>query len=165
MSIIEITRGFEFRYEVANQYAIMILKSDTEKLNITSLQVVDGKYYLVADAEDTKKYRPNTYKYQIIDNKGILQQGTAIVKQNFALADQNQSVKSRNEIILDAIEAQLAGVATAGQQSISVGDKSISYLSFDQLLKAREFFKKKIAEQKKGYVSGNESRIKYRWGF
>jgi len=73
MSIIEITRGFEFRYEVANEYAIMILKSDTEKLNITSLQVVDGKYYLVADAEDTKKYRPNTYKYQIIDNKGILQ--------------------------------------------------------------------------------------------
>jgi len=40
-------------------------------------------------------------------------------------------VKSRNEIILDAIEAQLAGVATQGQQSISVGDKSISYLSFD----------------------------------
>lgn len=162
---IELTRGFQFRIQVANQRAILILKSDTEKISITDIQLIDGKYYLVAAAEDTKKFRPNTYKYQILDNVGILQQGTAVIRQNFTLADQNQSVKTQSEIILEAIEATLGGIATQAQSSIAVGDKNISYMSFDELLKAREFFKRRVAEQKKGYVAGNEGRIKYRWGF
>lgn len=162
---IELTRGFQFRIQVANQRAILILKSDTEKISITDIQLIDGKYYLVAAAEVTKKFRPNTYKYQILDNVGILQQGTAVIRQNFTLADQNQSVKTQSEIILEAIEATLGGIATQAQSSIAVGDKNISYMSFDELLKAREFFKRRVAEQKKSYVAGNEGRIKYRWGF
>lgn len=161
---IEITRGFDFEIQVKNSQCKLILKSDSEKLNLTSIEERDGKYYLVSTAEKTQMYRAGEYKYQILDNKGIVDEGYAIVKQNFALADENQSVKTKNEIILEAIEAQLAGVATQGQSSISVGDKSISYMSFDELLKARQFFKKKVAEQKKQFIKGNEGRIIYRWG-
>lgn len=165
MSIIEITRGFQFKYQIPNQYTVLVFKCDTEKIVLNTVLKSEGKNYLYASAQVTKKYRPNQYKYQLIDNEKILAEGEAIIKQNFLFADQNESVKSRNEIILQAIEATLGGIATQAQSSIAVGDKNISYMSFDELLKAREFFKKKVAEQKKGYVAGNESRIKYRWGF
>jgi hypothetical protein len=113
---------------------------------LSDIQNKDGKIYLVADAEITKKYRPNNYKFQIIDDVGIVSEGEAIVKQNFLYADENESVKTHNETILEAIEAQIGGIATQAQSSISVGDKSISYMTFDELIKAREFFKKKVAE-------------------
>lgn len=164
MSIIKITRGFEFKYEVQNEFCQLVLKSDTQKICVSNIAVYDGKYYLFATDEETKKFRPNSYKYQILDSTGIIQEGSATVKQNFLLADENESVKSQNEIILEAIQSQLAGIATQAQQSISVGDKSISYMSFTELLQARQFFKKKVAEQKHEHVAGNEGKIKYKWG-
>lgn len=162
---IEITRGFDFQIEVKNKSCKLILKSDSQKLNITTITSKDGKFYLTSSADDTKKYRAGDYKYQILDADGIVEQGNAVVKQNFALTDQNESVKTKSQVILEAIEAQIAGVATSAQTSIHVGDKSISYMSFDQLMKAREFFKKKVAEQKKIHVAGNQGRIKYRWSY
>lgn len=160
---IEITRGFDFRMQVDNEYCQLILKSDSQKLNITAIKKDGQKYYLEVLAVDTSKFRAGEYKYQIIDNKRIITEGNAVVRQNFALTDQNESVKTHNEVILEAIEAQIAGVATSAQTSIHVGDKSISYMSFDQLMKAREFFKKKVAEQKKAHVAGNQGRIVYKW--
>lgn len=161
---IEITRGFAFQLEVPSENCILVLKSDTQKISISETVSKEGKIYLVADAETTKKYRPNNYKFQIIDDVGIVLEGEAIVKQNFLYADENESVKTHNEVILQAIEAQIGGIATQAQSSISVGDKSISYMSFDELIKAREFFKKKVAKQKKKHVAGNEAKIKYVWG-
>lgn len=160
---IEITRGFDFRIQVDNEYCQLILKSDTQKINITTIKKDGQKYYLEALAPDTKKYRAGEYKYQIIDNTKIVSEGNAVIRHNFALVDQNASVKTHNEVILEAIEAQIAGVASSAQTSIHVGDKSISYMSFDQLMKAREFFKKKVAEQKKTHVAGNQGRIVYKW--
>lgn len=161
---IDITRGFIFQHEVPNAKCVLVLKSDTQKIILSDIQNKDGKIYLVADVEITKKYRPNNYKFQIIDDAGIVSEGEAIVRQNFLYADENQSVKTHNEIILQAIEAQIGGIATQAQSSISVGDKSISYMTFDELIKAREFFKKKVAEQKKKHIAGNEAKIKYVWG-
>lgn len=160
---IEITRGFKFQIEVKNNSCKLILKSDSQKLNITTITSKDGKFYLTSSADDTKKYRAGDYKYQILDADGIVEQGNAVVKQNFALTDQNESVKTKSQVILEAIEAQISGIATNAQSSIHVGDKSISYMTFDELMKARQFFRKKVSEQKKQFINGNEGRIKYKW--
>lgn len=146
MTTIEITRGFEFIFDVPNQYCTLILKSDTEKFHISSIKSKDGKYFLNVGADITAHYTPGIYKFQLTDNVQIILQGKAIVHQNFALVAANESVKSKNEIILEAIEAQIAGVASQAQASIHVGDKSISYMSLEQLLKAQEYFKSKVAE-------------------
>jgi hypothetical protein len=65
---------------------------------------------------------------------------------NFALANETESVKSAAEKYLEAIEAQIAGKATSAQQSMSVGDKSISYCSIDELLKLKDYFAAKVAK-------------------
>ena len=73
-------------------------------------------------------------------------------------------MKTQNEKLLEAIEAQLAGKATSAQSSMSVGDKSISYCSIDELFRLREYFKKKVAEEKNDpIVEGNQMKIKHVW--
>lgn len=163
MITIEITRGFEFNLEVPNQHCMLILKSDTDKLYISSVIDENGKCSLNAAANVTANFKSGIYKYQLVDNVEILAQGEAIIQQNFALVDSDVSVKSKNEITLEAIEAQIAGIATQAQASIHVGDKSISYMSLEQLLKAQEYFKAKVAEQRGEFAVGNSGKIKYKW--
>ena len=55
-------------------------------------------------------------------------------------------------------------MATSAQSSMSVGDKSIAYCSIDELYRLREYFKKKVAEEKNDpIVEGNQMKIKYVW--
>ena len=160
---IKITRGFQFKKEVPNEFCVLVLKSDSEKLTITNIENQDGKLYLICYSEITSDFNPGYYKYQLIDNVGIIESGDAEVIQNYLLAEQGQSVKSHNQILLDAIEAQLAGVATSAQSSITVGDKSISYMSINELLKLRQYYKNKVDEQEGKRNPNNEGKILYRW--
>jgi len=82
---------------------------------------------------------------------------------NFALADEEETVKSVNERYLEAIEAQIAGRATRAQASMSVGDKSISYCSLDELLKLKDYFAAKVAKEQGKFQTGNSGKIKYKW--
>lgn len=104
------------------------------------------------------------YKYQIINDEGIEDSGDFEVIVNFFLADESVQVKSVNELLLEAVEAQIAGKATSAQQSMSVGDKSISYCSIDELFNLRQYFKSKVAEEKgENNIGNDEGKIKYIW--
>ena len=72
MTTIEITRGFEFIFDVPNQYCTLILKSDTEKFHISSIKSKDGKYFLNVGADITAHYTPGIYKFQLTDNVQII---------------------------------------------------------------------------------------------
>lgn len=156
------TQGFVFRYHVKDDTCTLILKSSTEKYIISQIEEVAGDFYLYADAQTTKTMIAGTYKYQLQDANGILEQGYAEILKNFALMNDDEEVKTRNQIILDAIQAQIAGKATSAQSSLSVGDKSISYYSINDLLKLRDYFKQKVDEQK-GKSTKNGAKIKYVW--
>lgn len=115
-------------------------------------------------ASTTTQWIPGNYKYQIINDDEIEDEGEFQILQNFYLTDEVSSVKTQNEKLLEAIEAQLAGMATSAQSSMSVGDKSIAYCSIDELFRLREYFKKKVAEEKNDpIVEGNQMKIKYVW--
>lgn len=73
------------------------------------------------------------------------------------------TIKSHWETVLDAVEATLAGKASQAQTNISVGDKSIGYMSVTELLELREFAKEKIAEESGKFVSGNSGKILHKW--
>lgn len=163
MSIEKITRGFTFSMEVPNEFCVLVLKSDIDKITLTNIRNKDGKLYLICDSNVTATFTPGWYQYQLIDNLGIVQSGETEVIQNYLLADQGQTVKSRNQILLQAVEAQLAGVATAAQSSITVGDKSISYMSISQLMRLRQYYKNKVNEEQGKRNSNNQGRILYRW--
>lgn len=161
--MIKVVRGYKFIHLVNTSSSKLIIKGENFKAVINNFEE-SGKYYVIAPATETTAWQAGEYKYQILNDNGIEDEGDLIVIQNYELTDEVTSVKTQNEKLLEAIEAQIAGRATANQQSMTVGDKSIAYCSIDELFKLRDYFKKKVAEENgDATVEGDEMKIKYRW--
>ena len=161
--MIKITRGFLFTYRVKTQTSKLIIKGDYVKYTCENIVQKDNSFYIEEPSEVTKNWSVGKFKYQILNNEGVEDSGDIEILPNFALMDEDESVRGHWEVVLDAVEATLAGKATAAQASISVGDKSISYMSVSELMSLREFAKEKIAEEKGKFVSGNGAKILHKW--
>ena len=161
--MIKFTKGFVFRWKVKTSSSKMIIKGDFVKYTCENIVQKDDGFYIEEPSEVTKKWDVGTFKYQILNDEGIEDSGDIEILPNFALMEEDESVKSHWEVILEAIEATLAGKATAAQSSISVGDKSISYMSVSELMSLREFAKEKIGEENGKFVSGKGAKILHKW--
>ena len=161
--MIKCTRGFLFRYRVKTPSSKMIIKGDYVKYTCENIVEKDDSFYIEEPADVTKNWSVGKFKFQILNNEGIEDEGEIQILQNFALMDENESVRSHWEVVLDAVENTLAGKATAAQSSISVGDKSIGYMSVSELLELRSFAKEKISEENGKFVPGNGAKIIYKW--
>lgn len=161
--MIKFTKGFIFRHRVKTPTSKLIIKGDFVKYTCENVVSSDDGFYITASADVTKTWDIGKFKYQILNDDGVEDSGDIEILQNFSLMDEGESVRSHWEVVLEAIEATLAGKATAAQSSISVGDKSISYMSVSELMSLREFAKEKIAEEKGNFVSGNGGKILHKW--
>ena len=159
----KIVKGFLFRYRVKTPSSKIIIKGDFQKYICENVVEKDNGFYIEESADVTKKWDVGVFKFQILNDEGVEDSGDIEILPNFALMDENESVKSHWETILEAIEATLAGKATAAQASISVGDKSISYMSVSELMSLREFAKEKISEEKGKFATGNGAKILHKW--
>ena len=165
---IKITQGFIFRRLVQTVTTKLILLNDTEKHVVDNVIEEGGSLYLTATAEETATWSVGKYQYQLQDIDGIVEHGEAYVLVNFALDSADASYKSRWQIVLEAVDATLAGKATTAQQSVTIGDKSITSMNVTELLKLRDFIKARLAEEAKEkgeeYINPNdEKRIKFLW--
>ena len=161
--MIKFTKGFLFRYRVKTSSSKMIIKGDFAKYTCENVISSDDGFYIEETSEVTKNWQVGTFKYQILNDEGIEDSGDIEILPNFALMDEDESVRGHWEVVLEAIENTLAGKATSAQTNISVGDKSIGYMSVSELLELREFAKEKIAEEKGKFVTGNGAKILHKW--
>lgn len=116
----KIVKGFLFRLKVKTSSSKMIIKGDFVKYTCENIVEKDDGFYIEETSEVTKKWDIGTFKYQILNDEGIEDEGEIQILQNFALMDENESVRGHWEVVLDAIEATLAGKATQAQTNISV---------------------------------------------
>lgn len=161
--MIKFTKGFVFRWRVKTSSSKMIIKGDFAKYTCENVISSDDGFYIEEPATVTKKWDVGVFKYQILNDDGVEDSGDIEILQNFSLMDECESVRSHWEVVLEAIEATLAGKATAAQSSISVGDKSISYMSVSELMSLREFALEKIGEEKGKFVAGKGAKILHKW--
>lgn len=161
--MIKFTKGFLFTYRVKSSSSKLIIKGCSVKYTCENVVEKDNSFYIEEPADVTKNWSVGKFKFQILNDEGIEDSGDIEILPNFALMDENESASGHWEVVLDAVEATLAGKATAAQSSISVGDKSISYMSVSELLELREFAKEKISEEKGNFVSGNGGKILHKW--
>ena len=161
--MIKCTRGFLFRYRVKTPSSKIIIKGDFAKYTCENVVSSDDGYYIEVPADVTKNWSVGVFKYQILNDEGIEDEGDIQILQNFALMNEDESVRGHWEVVLEAIENTLAGKATQAQTNISVGDKSIGYMSVSELLELRSFAKEKIAEEKGKFVAGNGAKILHKW--
>ena len=161
--MIKFTKGFIFRYRVKTHNSKLIIKGDFAKYTCENVVEKDNSFYIEEPAEVTKNWSVGKFKFQILNDEGIEDEGEIQILQNFSLMDEDESVKSHWEVVLEAVEATLAGKATQAQTNISVGDKSIGYMSVSELLELRSFAKEKISEENGKFVSGNGAKILHKW--
>ena len=161
--MIKFTKGFVLRYRVKTPSSKIIIKGDFAKYTCENVVEKDDSFYIEESADVTKNWSVGKFKFQILNDEGVEDSGDIEILPNFALMDEGESVRSHWEVVLDAVEATLAGKATAAQASISVGDKSISYMSVSELMSLREFAKEKIAEENGKFVAGNGAKILHKW--
>ena len=161
--MIKITRGFLFRYRVKTPTSKIIIKGDNVKYMCENVISSDDGFYIEESSEVTKNWSVGKFKYQILNDEGIEDSGDIEILPNFALMDEDESVRGHWEVVLEAIENTLAGKATQAQTNISVGDKTIGYMSVSELLELRQFAKEKIGEENGKFVSGQGAKILHKW--
>ena len=118
--MIKFTKGFVFRYRVKTSSSKLIIKGDFAKYTCENVISPDDGFYIEEPADVTKNWSVGKFKYQILNDEGIEDEGEIQILQNFALMDEDENVRGHWEVVLDAIEATLAGKATSAQTNISV---------------------------------------------
>lgn len=161
--MIKFTKGFNFRYRVKTNSSKLIIKGDFVKYVCETLSSDEDGFYITESADVTKGWEVGSFKYQILNDDGVEDSGEFEILPNYALMDEGESIRSHWEVVLEAVENTLAGKATQAQTNISVGDKSIGYMSVTELLELREFAKEKIAEEKGKFTSGRGGKILHKW--
>ena len=167
MSTLRYTQGFTLKKEVNNDSAFLVALNPVAKIEVRDILVDNGKYYLIADSSVTSGWLPTSYDYQIQDDEGIQEQGRLVILKNLALATPATS-QSIWEKALSDIDAVIAGRVKNSSNQISVGDKHITYSSFEELLRLRDWILGRIAEEKaeegeEAFNPNNGMTIKYWW--
>ena len=161
--MIKFTKGFLFTYRVKTPSSKIIIKGDFAKYTCENVVEKDNSFYIEEPADVTKNWSVGKFKYQILNDEGIEDSGDIEILPNFALMDEDESVRGHWEVVLEAIENTLAGKATQAQTNISVGDKTIGYMSVSELLELRQFAIEKISEENGKFVSGKGAKILHKW--
>lgn len=128
---------FKLKSSVADEVA---LKGENKPVQVYSF--INGVCEI-----DTTDFSAGFYLLQFFRGDDVIEQSTLNVKENLKYVDESYQVKSQAQIVLEAIEAYLAGRASSQQKEVSVGDKRISYSSFDQLIKWRDFYQKQVRKE------------------
>lgn len=104
-------------------------------------------------------------QYQLFEGNILKESGTLEVVASLKV-DPQQDLRGRYAIIVEAIEKQIAGIATKAQRHVQVGDKTIEKYNANDLLKLLDYFKGKLAEEQAGTdinTKTDQMQIKYVW--
>lgn len=142
--------------------SVFAMTDGTNKYTSSDVISTEEGLKIVLDSSLTSGFVPRSYDYQVVNPNGLEQQGKLKVKPNLMYSD---SVESYWKTVIRAIDDRLAGRASEAASSIAVGDKHISYMTLDELLKLREFASQRLAEEEEDEAASpnNEKTMKYNW--
>lgn len=161
------TQGVQERIRVYNQTAVLYLKNTTSVLTFSNVEAgeEEGEYWLTFTIDNDNFMQAGIAQYQLFEGNQLKEYGSCQIIPSMMI-DPNQELRSKYAIIVEAIEARLAGTATKAQRDVSVGDKKIGYMSASQLLSLLDYFKGKLAEEEAGSnvnPKTDQLRILYKW--
>ena len=136
------------------------------EFSVTATESADG-YLIQISSDKTAAYYPGTYAWQqevVRTSDGsrvVLKRGQFEVKDSLSNAT---DPRSHAEIMLAKIESLLSGKADADVASYSVAGRSLTKLSFTELMAARDLYRAEVRqEQAAAGIAGTTSTIKVRF--
>ena len=124
------TQGIDEKIRVYSPSATLIIKNPSTILTFDSVVsgATEDEYWLQFKIDQDNYIEGGVASYQLFDEDTLKEYGSCQIIPNL-LINPNQDLRGKYKIIVDAIEAQLAGVATKGQKRVQVGDKNIDKYS------------------------------------
>lgn len=109
---------------------------------VKTYDLTDGKVEINTDGWATGQYAVQFFHDNDIIKTDVLQ-----INQNLKYVDENFDPTSPAKKTLDAINAFLAGIATHQQRRVQIGDKSIEYSTYDELMKWKNYYEQQVRKQ------------------
>lgn len=139
-------------YPVATHSATWIARlASGTSTEITVNATEASTYYLFTIASaDSASFSEGHYHWQLeitetsSGNRIIIDTGTLDIHYDL---DDNVDPRSHAQIMIDKIESILQGKADADVASYSINGRSLTKMSFDDLISARDFYRKEYAKE------------------
>ena len=159
------TQGVEEKIRVYDQNSILILKNSTTILTFNTVEQQDGELWLKFTIDSQNYMDGGIANYQLFEGNTLKEYGSCQIIPSL-LVNPDQQLRGRYKVIVDAIEKQLAGVATSASKRVQVGDKTIDKYSAAQLLELLTYFQGKLAEEESGTSinpKSDQMQFLYKW--
>lgn len=161
------TQGIEEQIRVYAPSAILVLKNPTTILTFNSVSsgAVEDEYWLKFTIDQDNYIEGGIAQYQLFEDNKLKEYGSCQIVPSL-LVNPQQDTRGRYKIIVEAIEKQLAGVATKAQRRVQVGDKTIDKYTADDLLKLLNYFQGKLDEEESGTdvnTKTDQMTFLYKW--
>lgn len=162
----EIIQGVPYTVRVYSTNSIMIIKSQNNILQFNSVtKDQNDDLWLTINIDQENYLEAGIAQFQLFEDNRLKESGSLKITASL-LVDPTQDIRSKYAIIIEAIQKQIAGVATKAQKHVQVGDKTIDKYSASELLSLLNYFKGKLAEEEAGNNTNpktDQLRIKYCW--
>ena len=144
--------------EHSAEYVARITGGGSSEIKVTGTEAV-GYYLFTIDSDTSDNFIAGIYHWQLeitqtsTGNRIVVDTGSfqAIVD-----LDSNQAdPRIHAEIMVDKIESLLQGKADSDVSNYSIGNRSLTKLSFEELMNAREYFKREVVRHY------NEERVRH----
>ena len=151
-------------------YVARITAGGASEIQLTGT-VYGNDYLFVANSAASADFTPGFYHWQLEavrnsdSNRIVIDRGffTAVVD----LDNNNADPRTHAEIMLAKIKSLLEGKADADVANYSVAGRSLTKLSFDELIKARDYYQeeynKEVQKQRisKGQATGTTIKVRF----
>lgn len=147
-------------------YSIRTSENGGFKTDFTATEDADG-YLIQLSSATTEGWLPGTYQWQkeivrTSDNaRAILKTGQFVVKSSL---DSDDESRSHAQIMVSKIESILAGKADSDVSSYSVAGRSLTRMSFSELISARDYYRAEVKKELAAAgIGGQSSTIRVRF--
>jgi len=133
------------------EYVARITGGGSTEIKVAATEQ-DGTYVFEVDSATSANYVAGFYHWQLevtqtaTGNRVVIERGTftAVVD----LDVNNTDPRTHAEIMITKIESILQGKADADVASYSINGRSLTKMSFDDLINARDFYRKEYAKER-----------------
>lgn len=133
------------------EYVARITGGGSSEIKIAATET-DGTYLFTADSATTGGFTAGFYHYQLEITKTATGDRVVVDRGTFtAVVDldvNNADPRTHAEIMITKIESVLQGKADSDVSSYSINGRSLTKMSFTELVEARDYYRREFAKEK-----------------
>lgn len=153
------------------QYVARI-QGDVAEIKIAQSDQSTDEFYLFSiSSSDSASFLAGTYRWQLevtetsSGNRIVLESGDFIVNADMDISESDG--RSHAQVMVEKIESLLAGRADSDVSSYAIAGRSLTKLSFTELLEARNYYLSEVAKEKakdrakRGLSNGSTIKVRF----